>query len=86
MKRGGVICSAKGNYPAVTKFKKNSEKYDTVYIEVATSGHNKLTTGTVYSPPKQQATDDAALNEEIQAIRQNKQSAIIGDFNCPYID
>ncbi len=40
----------------------------------------------LYRPPKQQAADDAALYEEIQAITQNKQSVIIGDFNCPNID
>ncbi len=58
----------------------NSEKYDTVCIEVATSKHNKLTIGTVYRPPKQQAADDT------QAMTQNKQSVIIEDFNCPNID
>ncbi len=51
-----------------------------------TSRHNKLTIGTVYRPPKQKATDNAALYEEIQTITQNKQSVIIGDFNCPNID
>ncbi len=66
--------------------KQDSEKYDTVYIEVATSKHNKLTIGTVYRPPKQQAVDDSALYAEIQAMTQNKQSVIIGDFNCPNID
>ncbi len=66
--------------------KQDSEKYDTVYIVVATSRHNKLTIGTVYRPPKQQAADDAALYAEIQTITQNKQSVIIGDFNCPNID
>ncbi len=58
----------------------------TVYIEVATSKHNKLTIGTVYRPPKQQAADETALYAEIQAMTQNKQSCIIGDFNCPNID
>ncbi len=50
-----------------------------------TSRHNKLTIATVYRPPKQQATDNAALYEEIQTT-QNKQSVIIGDFNCRNID
>ncbi len=50
------------------------------------SRHNKLTIGTVYRPPMQRATDDAALYEEIQTITKNKQSVIIGDFNCPNID
>ncbi len=86
-KKGGeVIGYVKSNYPAVKITKQDSEKYDTVYIEVASSGHNKLTIGTVYRPPKQQAADDAALYEDIQAITQNKQSVIIGDVNCPNID
>ncbi len=76
----------KSNYPAVIISKQDTEKYDTVYVEVATSRHNKLTIGTVYRPPKQQAADDAALYEEIQAMTQNKQSVIIGDVNCPNID
>ncbi len=49
----------------------------TVYIELETSKRNKLTIGTVYRPPKQQAADDAAVYEEIQAMTQNKQSVII---------
>ncbi len=63
--------------------KQDSDKYDSDYVELQTSKRNKLTTGTVYRPPKQQAADDAALYEEIQALTQNKQSVIIGDFNCP---
>ncbi len=51
-----------------------------------TCRHNKLTFGTVYRPPKEQAADDAALYEEIQTMTQNKQSAILGDFNCPNIE
>ncbi len=86
-KKGGeVICYLKSNYSAVIISKQDSEKYDTVYIEVATSKHNKLTIGTVYRPPKQQVADDTALYAEIQAMTQNKQSVIIGDFNCPNID
>ncbi len=57
-----------------------------IIIEVVTSKHNKLTIGTVYRPPKQQAVDDSALYAEILAMTQNKQSVIIGDFNCPNID
>ncbi len=45
-----------------------------------------MTIGTVYRPPKQQAADDAALYEKIQALTQNKQSVIIGEFNCPRIN
>ncbi len=84
-KGGGVIWYVKSDYSAVIISKQDSEKYDTVYIEMATSKHNKLTIGTVYRP-KQQAVDDTALYAEIQAMTQNKQSVIIGDFNCPNID
>ncbi len=66
--------------------KQDTEKYDAVYIEVTTSRHNKPTTGTVYRPPKQQAADDTALYAVIQAMTQNKQLVIIGDFNCSNID
>ncbi len=83
---GGVICYVKSDYPAVIVSKQDSEKYDTVYIELVTSKHNKPTIGTVYRSPKQQAADDSALYAEIQAMTQNKQSVIIGDFNCPNID
>ncbi len=83
-KKGSVVlCYVKNNYPEVQITKQDSEKYDTIYVEVETSRHNNLTTGTVYRPPKQQGTDDAAQYEEIQSITHNKQSVIIGDFNCP---
>ncbi len=54
-----------------------------LYIGVATSKHNKLTIGTVYRPPKQQAADDSALYAEIQAMTQNKQLVIIGTSTVP---
>ncbi len=60
--------------------KQDSDKYDAVHIERGTSKRNKLTIGTVYRPPKHQATDDAALYEEMHAMIQNKQSVIIGDL------
>ncbi len=85
-KGGGVICYVKSMLPAMKmkkKKKQDSDKYDSVYVEIKTSKLNKLTIGTVYRPPKQQAPDDAALYEEIQALTQNKQSVIIEDFNCP---
>ncbi len=85
-KKGGVICCVKSNYPDVKLSKQDSEKYDTVCTEVATSRNNKLTIGTVYRPLKQQAADDAALYEEIYTITQKKQSVIIGDLNCLTID
>ncbi len=50
--------------PAVKITKEDSEKYDAVYVELETSKHNKITIGTLYRPPKQQAADDAALYEE----------------------
>ncbi len=52
--------------------KEDSEKYDTVYVELETSKHNKIKIRTVYRPPKQEAADDAALYEEIHAITQNR--------------
>ncbi len=86
MQGGGAICYVKNKYPAVKITKEDSEKYDTVYVELETSKHNKIAIGTVYRPPKQQATDDATLYEEIHTITQNRQSIIIGDFNCSNID
>ncbi len=45
--------------------KLDSDKYNPVYIELETSKRNKLTIGTLYRPPKQQAADETALYEEI---------------------
>ncbi len=85
-KGGDVICYVKNTLAAMKIKKQDSDKYYSVYIELQTSKRNKLTIGTLYRPPKQQAADDAALYEEIQAMTQNKQSVIIGDFNCPKIN
>ncbi len=86
-KKGGrVICYVKNKHPAMKIKKNNIDKYSTVYIELQTSKLTNLTIGTVYRPPKQQAANDAALYQEIQAMTQNKQSVIIGDFNCPTIN
>ncbi len=85
-KGGGVICYVKNTLPAMKIKKQDSDKYDSVYIELQTNKRYKLTIGTVYRPPKQQATDDTALYEETQAMTQNKQSVIIGDFNCPTVN
>ncbi len=67
-KGGGVICYVKYTLPAMKKKKKkkkqDSDKYDSVFIELETNKRNKLAIGTVYRPPKQQATDDAALYEK----------------------
>ncbi len=54
--------------PAMKIKKNKTDKYDSVYIELQTSKHNKLMIGTVYRPPKQQAADDAALYQKIQAM------------------
>ncbi len=64
----GVLGYVKNKCPAVKITKEDSEKYDTVYVELETGKHNKITIGTVYRPPKQQAVDDAALYEEIHTI------------------
>ncbi len=56
--------------PGSENNQKDSEKYDTVYVELETSKYNKIMIGTVYRPPKQQAVDDAALYEEIHTITQ----------------
>ncbi len=87
-KGGGVTCYVKNTLPAVKIKKNKTDKYDSVYsyIELETSNRNKLTISTVYRPPEQQAADNAALYKEIQAMTQNKQSVIIGDFNCPKIN
>ncbi len=69
-----------------TEKKKDSDKYDSFYIELETSKRNKQTIHTVYRPPKQQASDDMALYEEIHATTRNKQSVIPGDFNCSYVN
>ncbi len=81
-----LFATSRKKYPAVKIPKEDSEKYDTVYAELETSKYDKITIGTVYRPPKQQAADDAALYKEIHTITQNKQSVIIGDFNCSNFD
>ncbi len=68
------------------KKKQDSDKYDSVCIELETIKRNTPTIGTVYRPPEQQAADDAALCGELQVMTHNKQSVITGDFNCPNIN
>ncbi len=82
----GVICYVKNSFPVIRIEKQDSDKYDFVYIELETSKRNKLTTGTVYRPPKQQAPRDAALYEEIHTKTQEKQSVNFGDFYCRKIN
>ncbi len=62
-KGGGFICCVKSTLTAMKIKKQESITYDSVYIKLQTSKRNKLTIGTVYRPPKQQAADDAALYE-----------------------
>ncbi len=57
-----------------------------VYVDITTERNRKLTIGTVYRLPRLQAADDTALYEEINSITQNKETVIIGDFNCPNVD
>ncbi len=65
MKGGGVICYVMNTLPAMKIKEQDSDKYDSVCIELETSKRNKLKISTVYSPPKQQAADDEAVYEEI---------------------
>ncbi len=41
-KGGGIICYVKNKHPAVNITKEDSEKYDTVFVELETSKHNKI--------------------------------------------
>ncbi len=61
------------------------KNYDSVYVEISTKSNN-ITIATIYRPPKSQAADDTALYEEIKSVIQDKQTVIVGDFNCPSID
>ncbi len=65
--------------------KQNADNYDSLYVEISTKS-NKIMIATVHRSPKAQAADDTALYKEIKSVIQNKQSVIIGDFNCPSID
>ncbi len=66
--------------------KQETQNYDTVYVELTTTGNKKLMVAIVYRPPKQMQTDDTALYEEIQSTIRNKNAVIVGDFNCPNIN
>ncbi len=75
----------KSTLSALKTDKKDQRNYDFIYVEVNTTS-NKITIATIYRPPKSQDTDNIALCEEIKSVIQNKQTVIIGDFNCPNID
>ncbi len=51
-----------------------------------TANNKKLTIGTIYRTPKQQAANDTDLYEELYSLTQSKEAIIIGDFNIPNID
>ncbi len=80
------MCYIKSKLAAIKLEKQEAEKCDSIYVDITTKSNKKLTIGTVYIPPKQHATDDTALYEEISSITQNKEAVIIGDLNCPSID
>ncbi len=83
-KGGGVISYVNSTLSAAKIEKEDAQNYDSIYVEL-TNRNKKVTIATVYRPPKQQPTDDAALYEEIQTTIRNKKAVVIGDFNCPNI-
>ncbi len=62
--------------------KQDAHNYDTVHVELTTTGNKKLLVAIVYRPPKQMLTDDTALYEEIKSSIRNKNAVIVVDFNC----
>ncbi len=62
------------------------QNYDTVYVELTTTVNKNVMVAIVYRPPKQLRTDDTALYEEIQSTIRNKNTVVVGDFNCPSIN
>ncbi len=66
-KGGGVICYVKNTLSAIKIEKQEAQNYDTVYVELTTTGNKRLMVAIVYRPPKQLRTDDTALYEEIQS-------------------
>ncbi len=84
-KGGGVICYVRNTLSAIKTEKQEAQNYDTVYVELTTTGNKKLMVAIAYRPPKQQRTDDTALYEEIQSTIRNNNAVIVGDFNCPNI-
>ncbi len=65
--------------------KLDAENYDSVYVEI-THNNKKLILATVYRPPKLQAADDTTLHNEILSLIQDKNTIVIGDFNCANVE
>ncbi len=85
-KGGGVICYVKNTFSAMKIEKQDAQNYDTVYVELTTTGNKKLLLAIVYRPPKQMRTDDTALYEKIKSSIRNITAVVVGDFNCPSIN
>ncbi len=76
-KGGGVICYVKNMFSAIKIERQDAQNYDTLYVELATTGNEKLLVAIVYRPPKQMRTDDTALYEEIKSYIRNKNAVIV---------
>ncbi len=85
-KGGRVICYDKNTFSAIKIEKQDAQNYDTVYVELTTTGNKKLLVAIVYRPLKQMRTEDTALYEEIKSPTRNENAVIVGDFNCPGIN
>ncbi len=68
----GVTCYIKILLTPVKLGIQFADKYDFVYVGITTERNRKLTIGTVYRPPKQQAADNITLYEEINSITQKR--------------
>ncbi len=68
----GVICYVKNRLSATESEKQEMQNYDTVYVELTTTGNKKLMIVIIYRLPKQLRTDDTTLYEEIQSTIRNK--------------
>ncbi len=86
MKGGGVIWYVDNTLSAIKIEKQVAQNYDTVYVDLTTTGNKKLMVAIVYRPPKQQRTDDTTLYEKIQCTILNENSATVADFSCPNIN
>ncbi len=65
--KGEDSCAVKNTFSAIKIEEQDTQNYDTVYVELTTTGNKKLMVAIVYRPPKQMRTDDTALYEEIQS-------------------
>ncbi len=84
-KEGGVICHLKNTFSAIKIEKQDAQNYDTVFVELTTTGNKELLVAIVCRLPKHIRTDDTALYEEIQSTIRNKNAVIFGAYNCPNI-